>query len=568
MGKLRIYILLGGIITFSLLLIAQLFLIQVVNAEKYLSMAESQYVQRNYHLYERGEIYFKNKDGELVSAATLQSGYLVAISPDSLVDPEGVWEKLNSVVEVDKDQFMKVVGRGGAHYIEVMSYVVEKEAEEIKDLDLRGVRLFPQRWRFYPGERTASHVLGLVAFDGDKRVGRYGLERYYESVLVRPDSDYKVNFFAQLFGNIAGNSSDNNSESGDVVTTIEPMVQYILEEELKNIQDEWRAKSIGGIIMDPVTGEIKAMALLPDFNPNNFSSESSVSVFSNLLVEGVYEMGSVVKPITIAAGLDAGAIEPDSKYFDWGKLEVDGYTISNFDGRGHGEITMQDVLNKSVNTGVVYAVRQMGTDVFAEYIRSFGLDSKTGIDLPVEAHNLIGEFDSPRMVEYATASFGQGVAFTPIGMIRALAVLANGGYLIEPYLVERIEKNNGDIIEIDNDITNRKKVISEESSRKISRMLVNTVDEALLGGSVSLSRFSVAAKTGTAQIPHKEERGYREDVFLHSFFGYFPAYDPKFIIFLYHIEPEGAQYASQTLTSSFMDIVSFLIQYYDISPDR
>ena len=553
--------------TFSLLLIVQLFLIQVVNAEKYISLAENQYITRNYHLYDRGEIYFKNKDGDLVSAATLQSGYLIEMNSRLIDDPENTWEKLNSVVDINKERFMMFTERGSS-YAQIAHNVTESEAEKIREMGLRGITLHPQGWRFYPGERTASHVLGFVGFDGHKRVGRYGLERMYEEVLVRPESDYKVNFFAQLFGGITGGYSNQNPESGNIVTTIEPMVQYMLEEELKNIEEEWGAKSIGGIILDPKTGEVKAMAMLPDFDPNNFSSESSVSVFSNLLVEGVYEMGSVVKPITIAAGLDAGVIEPDSKYFDWGRVEVDGYTISNFDGRGHGEITMQDVLNKSVNTGVVHIVRQMGTDVFADYIRAFGLDSKTKIDLPSEADNLIGNFYSPRMVEYATASFGQGVAFTPIGMTRALAVLANGGVLVEPYVVERIERSDGEVINMREDISYKKRVISEESSRKISRMLVNTVDEALLGGSVSLSRYSVAAKTGTAQIPHTEERGYREDAFLHSFFGYFPAYDPEFLIFLYHIEPQGAQYASQTLTGSFMDIVSFLIQYYDISPDR
>ena len=566
MNKFRIYLLLGGMMFFSLLLGGRLFFIQVVNADLYLSKAEDQYVNKNYHLYNRGEIYFRNKDGDLISAATIKSGYFIQINQDHIMDPDLVFENLNSVVEVDESNFNKAME--GANNIAIASNINQEEAEKIREMNLQGVTLHSQRWRFYPGNRVASHVLGLVSFEGHNKKGSYGLERYYEDVLNRPDSQYQVNLFAKIFDNKTKDQMDVNDQEGDIITTIEPMIQSILEEELRGIQDKWKSRSIGGIIINPNTGEVKSMALLPNFDPNDFSSESSVSVFSNLLVEGVYEMGSVVKPLTIAAGLDSGVVEPDSTYFDPGSIQIDGYTISNFDGRGYGEVTMQEVLNRSVNTGVVHVMDEMGTDVFSDYIRGFGLDSKTEIDLPSEANNIIRNFDSPRRVEFATASFGQGVAFPPIAMTRALGVLANGGYLVDPYLVEGIQKKDGEIIKVNNGDRDKERVISEDTSKKISRMLVNTVDEALLEGTVSLPRYNVAAKTGTAQIPYEDRRGYRDDAFLHSFFGYFPAYDPEFLIFLYHIEPQGAQYASQTLTESFMNIVNFLIQYNNISPDR
>ncbi len=552
---------------FALIVVGQLFIIQIIDSDIYLARAEAQYVQRNYHLYDRGDIYFQTKEGELVSAATLQSGYLIAVNPKYVTDPDEVFNGINSVIEIDRDRFMSRLQRGGV-YQEVASELRESDADEIRARGLSGVSLYPERWRFYPGGSTAAHVLGFVGFQGDEHEGRYGLEKNYENVLDRPGSAYKVNFFARLFGNIARGFSDDEDVGGSIVTTIEPMVQSFLEYELGKIQEKWGASSLGGIVMDPSTGAIKAMALLPTFDPNNFASATSNLIFSNSLVEGVYEMGSVVKPLTIAAGLDSDAIRPESTFYDTGRISFDGYTISNFDGKGNGIVTMQDVLNKSINTGVVHIMQQMGTDLFADYMRSFGLDEKTGIDIPFESENLLMNFESPRLIEYATASFGQGIAITPIGMTRALAALGNGGFVVEPYLVERIEKSNGEIVQMREGIFEVNRAIREGASREISRMLVNTVDEALLHGSVSLPRHSIAAKTGTAQIPKSGERGYRDDAFLHSFFGYFPAYDPEFIIFLYHIEPQGAQYASQTLTDSFMEVAKFLIQYYGINPDR
>ncbi len=556
-----------GILFFALAVAVQLFIIQVIESDIYLARAEAQYVQRNYHLYDRGEIFFQTKEGELVSAGTLQSGYLVAVNPKYIKDPDKTFDGLKAVIDIDKDRFSARLARGGT-YQEIASGLNESEASAVRSLGLPGVSLYPERWRFYPGGTTAAHVLGFAGFQGDEHEGRYGLENVYEDVLDRPESGYRVNFFAKLFGNIARGSAEGKNDEGNIVTTIEPMVQSFLEYELQKVGKDWGARSIGGIIMDPTTGAIKAMALLPTFDPNDFASATSNSVFSNSLVEGVYEMGSVVKPLTIAAGLDAGVIRPTSTYYDSGRIVSDGYTISNFDGKGNGTVSMQDVLNKSINTGVVHIMQQMGSNVFADYMRSFGLGFKTGIDLPFESDNLLLNLESPRLIEYATASFGQGIAVTPIGLTRALAALGNGGFVVEPYVVERIERVNGEVIHTRERILEVNRVISAETSKEISRMLVNTVDEALLQGTVSLPRHSIAAKTGTAQIPRSGERGYRDDAFLHSFFGYFPAYDPEFIVFLYHIEPQGAQYASQTLTGSFMEIAKFLIQYYGINPDR
>lgn len=566
--QLRVYILFFFILLIASFITGKLYVVQILNADEYLAQAENQYIQRNYHLYDRGEIFFTTVDGELVSSATLKSGYVLAINPENISEPNQVLLELKRVVDISEDHFFNRYNRG-KRYQEVLTGLNEEDAVGIRSLGLKGVSLHPQRWRFYPGGQTGAHVIGFVGYNDSEYGGQYGLERVYEDVLKRPDSAYRVNIFAELFADIVSGFTDSerSKESGDVITTIEPVVQLFLEQKLEDIEENWQSTSIGGIIMNPSTGAIRAMAVRPTFDSNHFAEVPSSLVFNNSLVNMVYEMGSVIKPLTIAAGLDAGVIEPDTVYYDSGRVQIENFVISNFDGKGNGEITMQDVLNKSVNTGVVYIMNKMGARVFADYMMSFGLDSKTGIDLPSESDNLVN-FKSPRNIEYATASFGQGLALTPIGITRALAVLGNGGYVIHPYIVESIRSVDGEIIPLRTGEEERIKVLKKETSMKISRMLVNTVDEALLGGTASFSRHSVAAKTGTAQIPYQDKRGYREDAYLHSFFGYFPAYDPEFLIFLYHIEPQNAEYASQTLTPAFREIVSFLIQYYDIDPDR
>ena len=288
--------------------------------------------------------------------------------------------------------------------------------------------------------------------------------------------------------------------------------------------------------------------------------------FRNPLVEDVHEMGSIIKALTMAAGLDSKAVTANTTYYDAGFLDLDDYTIGNFDGKGRGYVDMQEVLNQSLNTGVSFVVEQMGKDSFSSYFKSLKFGTETGIDLPGEVYGLVSNLDTKRDIELATASFGQGIAMTPIATARALATLGNGGTLITPHLVKELKFEDGTIQPITYPEGDR--VFSEETSEEISRMLTNVVDDALRGGDVKLENYSVAAKTGTAQIADRVNGGYYEDRYLHSFFGYFPAYEPEFLVFLYTVEPRGVRYASETLTDPFIDITEFLINYYSVPPDR
>jgi cell division protein FtsI (penicillin-binding protein 3)/stage V sporulation protein D (sporulation-specific penicillin-binding protein) len=564
---LRIRLISGLIVLVVLLLIIRLYFVQIMHGSDYSERADHQYVSTSQGLFDRGSIFFKDKDGRLVSAATLKTGFIIALNPSILVDPKDTYEKLSALIPLDSEIFFARAQKIEDPYEEIATGVSPDDAAKINALNITGVGVYKERWRYYPGDSLAAQTVGFVAYEGDNLTGRYGLERYYEDTLSRNSNSLYVNFFAEIFSNINKTLFRGDvKREGDIVTTIEPSVQLFLEKKLKDIQDEWHSKLTAGIIMNPQNGEIYALGVYPSFDSNAFQEEADAKIFSNPLVEDVFEMGSIVKPLTVAAGLDAGAVTAKTTYNDKGSITLDGSTISNYDGKARGVIPIQEVLNQSLNVGATFVMQQMGTDVFRNYMLDYGIGEETGIDLPSEGVGIINNLDSPRTIEYATASFGQGIAMTPIETVRALAVLANGGKLVTPHLVQQIKYRTGLSKTIS--YVDGKQVLKPETADEITRMLVKVVDEALLEGTVKLTNYSVAAKTGTAQIARVNERGYYDDRYLHSFFGYFPAYDAQFLVFFFTLEPEGVRYASQTLTHPFIDTVTFLTNYYNVPPDR
>jgi cell division protein FtsI/penicillin-binding protein 2 len=553
-------------VIFALILIVRLYFIQIIHGQEYIDKADRQYVSQVHNIFDRGNIFFQNKDGSILGAASLMTGYIISLNPKKITDPDLVYNQISGILDIDVDSFYAKVNQKNSVYQKIAEHIPEGVMKEIESLKISGIQVEKERWRYYSGNSLAARVLGFVGYDGDSLVGRYGLEKYYEDVLSRNNNKAYVNFFAEIFSNIKQTINDDYKREGEIITSIEPTVEAFLEKKVTEVSEKYDSKLTGGIIIDPLTGEIYAMAVSPTYNLNKFSLEKDLSVFNNPLVEGLYEMGSIIKPLTMAAGIDSGAVKANTTYNDTGSLTLDTYTIYNHDKKARGVVNMQEVLSQSLNTGVSFVVKKMGKTNFADYMRQYGLDEETGIDLPSENHGRLENLNSPRDIEYATASFGQGISTTPIATVRALSSLANGGKLIVPHVVKRINYTSGLFNNISY-INEARQVIKKETSEEISRMLTVVVDKALANGQVSLPNYSVAAKTGTAQIA-KPGGGYYDDRWLHSFFGYFPSYNPRFLIFLYTVEPKGISFASQTLTTPFMDTVKFLINYYNILPDR
>lgn len=563
----RARILSGFFILIAALLVVRLYFLQIVHGTDYARSAMGQYVESAPDTQDRSDIFFTKKDGGLVAAAVMQSGWRIAISPKDIIEPDALFAKLSSLTPIDSERFSSSATKKGDPYEEIAFKVSDAVSENIRKQKLAGVLLVPDKWRLYPGDSIAARTIGFVGYRGDSKVGVYGLERYWQDTLLRKTSGLYVNPFAEIFTNIEELlTTDTFSARGDVITSIEPTVQRRLEDILQVVIKKYDPKLAGGIVMDPRTGDILALGILPSFNLNTYSIAQDPAVFANPIVESIYEMGSIMKPLTLAAAIDTGVITATTTYKDNGFVMKSGERISNFDFKGRGVVSMQEVLNQSLNTGAVFAVDAMGQRVFARYIREYGLGEKTKIDLPNEATGFIHAVDKGADVDYASASFGQGIAMSPIEMTRALAVLANGGSLPNPRVASAIRHESGVIKDI-SDLP-QKQVLKASTVETMAAMLTTVFDKALLGGELKQKHYSIAAKTGTAQIAIPGGGGYYDDRFLHSFFGFFPSHDPRFLVFLYAVEPQKEIYASHTLARPFLDIAKFLINYYDIPPDR
>ncbi len=558
-AQLRIRIILALVIVAGLAIIARLYWLQIVENDYYKERANQQYINPQGGLFDRGTIYFTTKDGIRVAAATIEQGFSLAIDPEKLTDPTSVFEKINNITPINESKFLASAAKKNDPYEEIATDLDSNIGEKISTLDIPGVIVAKDAWRYYPTSVLGAQTVGIIGYATSSQLtGQYGLEKYYDSFLTRNNNDAKVNFFAELFADIKSTVLNGQNLEGDVVTTIEPSVEAYLDQVLAATKKEWQSDEIGGIIIDPKTGAIYAMDSLPSYDPNDRASVSNVSLFANPLTQSVYEMGSIMKPMTMSAAIDSGAVTADTTYNDTGCVVVDTKKICNYDLKARGVIPMQQILSQSLNVGATYLALTMGSSTMQKYFLSYGIGSTTGIDQPSEQAGLIRNIEGGRDVNYATAAFGQGIAITPIEMVRALSSVANGGYLVTPHIASEIDYDIGGYKTINPPLGQQ--VFSTTTSAIVTNMLINVVDKVMAPAKADMSKpgYSIAAKTGTAQIADPVNGGYYTDRYLHSFFGYFPAHNPRFLVFLYQVYPKNVEYASQTLTDPFAQIADYL----------
>src|SRR3989344_3230884 len=563
----RIRVVLVCILASAIIIIVRLYFVQIVDGKDYAQKADRQFASGGSGLFDRGSIYFTRKDGTLISAATLVTGFLIAINPQTIRDPEAAYAAISAVASttISHDAFLAASSKKNQVYVEVAHRLSEENGKAFSQKALPGVQVLRERWRYYPGDTLSALSIGLGSYgSGDTLTGQTGLEAAYDGTLSRSGDSLYKNFFAELFSNV-GNLLVNarDAREGDIVTTIEPEVQTRLQDDLAKVTMRYSSKESGGIIMDPATGAILALASYPSYDGNDLQKVEG-ALLGNPLVEHVHEFGSIMKPITMTAALDAGVITPKTTYNDTGCITVNTRQICNWDLKARGVIPMKQIIVQSLNVGAAWVATELGQDRFRDYFtRLFG--EKTGIDLPNETGSLLTNLRKSQQAGYDTAAFGQGIAVTPVQMIRALGALANGGEMVQPHLVSAIRLNSG--IERTLEWKKKIKVFSATSTRDTVEMMGALNDEILYGGKAKIPTMSVAVKTGTSQLT-SPEGGYYIDRFFHSFVGFFPAYNPRFIILLYTNDPKGVQYASETLDTTFLDIVHFLIDYYGVPPDR
>ncbi len=323
------------------LLALRLYFVQIIHGAEYRKSALGQYVEPSPDTQDRGNIFFTKKDGDPVAAAVMQTGWRIAIDPKEILDPENVFEKLNAATPLDHERFSASAAKKNDPYEEVGFRIDDNAAKVVRAEKIPGVLLVQDQWRYYPAGELAAHTIGFVGYQGDAKVGVYGLERSWQSTLSKTVSGLYVNPFAEIFTNMESVlAADPATREGSIITSIEPSVERQLETILDGVMKTYTPHLVGGIVMDPHTGEIVALAARPAFDPNTYNTVSDQSVFRNPLVESVYEMGSIMKPLTMAAGIDVGAVSPSTTYDDVGCIERSGKKICNYDGKARGVVSI------------------------------------------------------------------------------------------------------------------------------------------------------------------------------------------------------------------------------------
>jgi len=487
---------------------------------------------------ERGEIFLKDRFGALMPFAVNKTLYIVSADPRKISDPDGSAEILSRILSIPAEGIAEKLKKENDPYEVIASKVSDEIAEKIKQQKITGIHLEPQSGRQYPYGRSGSHLAGFLSMRGEKRVGQYGLEGFYNDALAEGGVE-------------------------KLILSIDPNIQFTIEDTLKNVIEKWDAAGGSVVVMEPATGRILGMAHMPTYDPNEYAREEDVSVFSNEAISSQLELGSVFKPITMAAGLNEKVVTPDTTYEDTGALAIAGYVIRNFDNKAHGVQTMTQVLEQSLNTGVVFVQKQMSKETMRTYIQNFGFGQKTGIDLQGEVSGDIRNLNKGKDLEFATAAFGQGISVTSLQMITAISAIANKGTLMQPHVVDREVYSDG--MEVAKEAVAVRDVITPATAEALTKMLVSTVENGY--DKAKVRGYFVAGKTGTAQIPDPNGRGYLTDESIHTFVGYAPAYHPQFSMLLSIDRPKGVRFASSSLAPVFSSIMSYLLTYYEVPPD-
>jgi cell division protein FtsI/penicillin-binding protein 2 len=562
----RIYFLLIIIVLIGGTIIARLFSLQILRYDFYHALAQDQHQFYEKLFPQRGEIFIQDLKSQQEVPLAINKEFEHVYAVPRLIpeeEREELAKQLASLLDLNKEVILNRISKTDDPY-EPLKHKVDKEvAQQIKDLGVDGIRLSPETWRYYPAGSLASHLVGFVGLSDEKKIGQYGLEGCYEDEL-KGQLGFLVGEkdIAGYWIPTVSQKLQPAQDGSKLILTIDQNIQFRAEKELEQMVKRWSAEGGTIIVMEPSSGAIRAMANWPNFDPNQYSQVENINVFLNPSIQKIYEPGSVFKPITMAAALDTGQISPESLYYDDGLVKIGGYTIRNVDGKKYGWQTMTQVLEKSLNTGAVFVQKQLGNQAFREYVQAFGFDRTTGIDLAGEISGNISNLFIDREINFATASFGQGIAVTPLELIVALGAIANQGKLMRPFVVEKIIRADGTEQIIQPQVINQ--VVSPKTAIQLTRMLVSVVENGY-GRPAQVKGYDIAGKTGTAQVPDPEKGGY-SDKTIHTFVGFGPAFDPKFIILVKLDNPQGIRFAADSVSPVFKRLAEYLFNYFEIPP--
>lgn len=536
---------------FFLIVIFRLALIMFVEHEVYLSRARSQQIKKEEIPAKRGNIY--DRKGRQLA---------ISLEKDSIfIDPSEVKNEslqiLAGYINFDEER-IKTFDKN-RRFLWIARKIDYSLAEKIKAEKLSGVGFVTEGARFYPNGYLASHVIGFVNMDDN---GVEGVERYYDNYL-RAHKASKI-----VLRDAAGKKlSDGNfleAKGNDIILTIDEGLQYIVEKHLDEAMKRWNASSAVAIMMNPFTGEILAMANRPTYDPNNLNSVKNIASMRNRAITDIYEPGSVFKIVTAVAVLEENIVSPSSK-FDCspGYIDIGGKRIK--DVHRYGVLTFEEIIQKSSNVGTIKIAMRLGRERLYQYIKKFGFGEKTGIDLPGEVSGYVRAPEKWSGTSIGAIPIGQEVAVTALQILRAYSAIANGGFLVNPYVVSEIRDPDGKILY--RAVIKRERIISEKTAQIMKNILKKVTQEGGTATRAKLDGNEVAGKTGTAQKYDPARGRYSQDKFIASFVGFIPVQNPGIALIVVIHDPKGEHFGGVVAAPVFKAISDEALAYLNVPRD-
>ena len=549
-----------GVTLVFFLLTGRLGYIQIIQGEELQERALNQWTSQLPVAPKRGVIYDRNKNILAQSA----SAETIAARPSEIDDPKAAASQLEPILDISRETLIKRLSDKAMSEVWLKRQVSKEIANEVRNLNIKGIVFTEESKRYYPNKNLASHILGFTGIDGE---GQDGIELYYDDKLK--GSPGKIVTETDVDGRVLPYNVDQYIPPEDglnLILTIDQTIQHFTEKAVSDAMEKYRANKVYAIVMEPTTGEILGMASRPDFDPNkpprNLGFNEMQRYVKNINCKDNLDPGSTFKIITSAAGLEEGVITPDSTFNCPGYKMVDGVRIKCWRSWGHGHQTFVEGVQNSCNPIFMETALRLGTGKFYEYLEKFGLGQKTGIDVMGEERGVVMNKDIVKNVDLARMGFGQAIATTPIQLITAVSAVINGGNLMEPHIGKGFIDGDGNVVEsIEPKVIRR--VISEANSDIMKYILEQTVVEGS-GRNAYIPGYRVGGKTGTAQ-KYGEDGRIVQDKHIASFIGFAPANDPKVIVLFLVDEPVAPiDFGSQVAAPYVKMILEDVLKYMDV----
>lgn len=537
-------------------IIARLFYWQIISGYHLKAEATAQYKLELTIPAERGSII--TSDG--YPLVMNKSASLVYAEPANIENRKVFSELVSQALQIEEASVSAMIADTAKMWSPILHKVDEEKIQKLKALNLKGLGFEKEPKRYYPESSMAAQLLGFVGLDQNgSDVGYFGLEGYYNRELQGKAGGVTIEKDVTGAPILVGESIRIEPENGStIVLWLDRTIQNIVEQRLAEGIAKYGAKEGSVVVMDPTTGGILAMASYPSYHPGQYQ-QFDRELYKNPIVASQYEPGSTFKALVMGAAIDKGLIKATSIFDETGPVAVSDYTIRTWNNEYNGPLTMTQVLEHSSNVGMVYVEKLLGKDAFVKFIKDVGFGTPTNIDLEDESTPIARSDKDWKEIDLATASFGQGIAVTPLQMVRATAAIANGGWLMEPHMVKKMQDTNGRTI----DIKPKKvrQIMSGATSQVVTEMMTSAVDN----GEAKWAKpkgYRIAGKTGTAQIPVAGH--YDATKTIASFVGFAPADKPKFAMLVTLREPSSSQWGSETAAPLFFNIAQDIFLYMGI----